>query len=162
MPSIVSYLEMKSRQEFFPVDAPAGFEGRKVNAPDGLVNQRMYREVGGDWDWTDRLVWSEEQWRAFAVQEGLETWLAYWEGEVAGYFELEVQDGGHVEIALFGLLPQMFGKGLGSAMLSLAVAQAWSRTNTTRVWLHTCTEDHPHALANYQKRGFRLFKTVEE
>jgi GNAT superfamily N-acetyltransferase len=56
----------------------------------------------------------------------------------------------------------MFGKGLGSAMLSFAVAQAWSRTNTTRVWLHTCTEDHPHALANYQKRGFRLFKTVEE
>ena len=56
------------------------------------------------------------------MQEGLETWLAYWEGEVAGYFELEVQDGGHVEIALFGLLPQMFGKGLGSAMLSLAVS----------------------------------------
>ena len=62
MPSIVSYLEMKSLEEFSPVDAPAG-----------LVNQRMYREVGGDWDWTDRLVWSEEQWRAFAVQEGLET-----------------------------------------------------------------------------------------
>lgn len=162
MPSIVSYLEMKSREEFSPVDAPAGFEGRKVDEPDGLVNQRMYREVGGDWDWTDRLVWSEEQWKAFAVQEGLETWLAYWEGEVAGYFELEVQDGGHVEIALFGLLPQMFGKGLGSAMLSLAVAQAWSRADTKRVWLHTCTEDHPHALANYQKRGFRLFKTVEE
>ncbi|MDB4666604.1 GNAT family N-acetyltransferase, partial [bacterium] len=65
-------------------------------------------------------------------------------------------------IALFGLLPQMFGKGLGSAMLSLAVAQAWSLADTKRVWLHTCTEDHPHALANYQKRGFRLFKTVEE
>lgn len=162
MPSIVSYLEMKSPKEFSPVDAPAGFEVRKVDAPDGSMNQRMYREVGGDWDWTDRLVWSEEQWKAFAVQEGLETWLAYWGGEVAGYFELEVQDGGQVEIALFGLLPQMFGKGLGSAMLSFAVAQAWSRTNTTRVWLHTCTEDHPHALANYLKRGFRLFKTVEE
>jgi len=162
MPSIVSYLEMKSPREFSPVDAPAGFEVRKVDAPDGSMNQRMYREVGGDWDWTDRLVWSEEQWKAFAVQEGLETWLAYWGGEVAGYFELEVQDGGQVEIALFGLLPQMFGKGLGSAMLSFAVAQAWSRADTKRVWLHTCTEDHPHALANYQKRGFRLFKTVEE
>ena len=50
MPSIVSYLELKSREEFSPVDAPAGFEGRKVDAPDGLVNQRIYREVGGDWD----------------------------------------------------------------------------------------------------------------
>jgi hypothetical protein len=25
---------------------------------------------------------------------------------------------------------------------------------TTRVWLHTCTLDGPHALANYRARGF--------
>ena len=26
-----------------------------------------------------------------------------------------------------------------------------------RVWLHTCTADHPHALPNYLARGFRPF-----
>ena len=55
---------------------------------------------------------------------------------MAGYFELEVLNGGHVEIALFALLPQIFGKELGSAMSSLAVAQAWSRADTTRVCFH--------------------------
>jgi hypothetical protein len=30
-----------------------------------------------------------------------------------------------------------------------------------RVWLHTCSLDHPAALPNYMKRGFTLFKTEE-
>jgi GNAT superfamily N-acetyltransferase len=64
-----------------------------------------------------------------------------------------------VEIVYFGLLPSMIGKGLGSAMLTLVVQEAWRIEDTQRIWLHTCSEDHPHALANYEKRGFRLFRT---
>jgi hypothetical protein len=28
-----------------------------------------------------------------------------------------------------------------------------------RVWLHTSSFDHPRALPNYHRRGFRTFKT---
>jgi hypothetical protein len=28
----------------------------------------------------------------------------------------------------------------------------------TRVWVHTCTRDHPGALANYQARGMVIYK----
>ena len=161
MPSIVSHLEMTSREDFSPVEVPEGFEARKVDPPDGLVNLKMYREVGGPWDWTDCLVWEDEKWREQAEREGFDTWLAYWDGELAGYFELDHQEGGSVEILHFGLLPSMIGKGLGKAMLSMTIEQAWAGPGTKRVWLHTCTEDHPHALSNYIKRGFRLFKTVE-
>jgi hypothetical protein len=31
-----------------------------------------------------------------------------------------------------------------------------------QVRLHTCTLDHPGALANYRARGFRLFRTVQK
>ena len=31
-----------------------------------------------------------------------------------------------------------------------------------RVWLHTCNLDGPHALSNYQKRGFRIYEVIEE
>jgi hypothetical protein len=31
---------------------------------------------------------------------------------------------------------------------------AWAG-QPTRVWLHTCTLDHPNALPNYVRRGFR-------
>ena len=27
----------------------------------------------------------------------------------------------------------------------------------SRVWLTTCSHDHPHALKNYLARGFQLF-----
>ena len=162
MPSIVSYLEMTSREEFSPVEVPEGLEARRVDPPDGRVNARMYRDVGGAWEWHGCLEWPEERWQELADGEGFETWLAYWEGELAGYFELDRQEGGDVEILHFGLLPTMIGKGLGKAMLTVTIEQAWSDETTKRVWLHTCTEDHPHALSNYQKRGFRLYKTEEE
>ncbi len=34
-----------------------------------------------------------------------------------------------------------------------------SAEGARRVWLHTCTLDHPAALPNYVARGFRPFKT---
>jgi len=153
---------MTHRGDFCPVEVPVGLEARKVDPPDGKVNARMYREVGGSWDWSDCLVWPDQKWRELAEREGFETWLVHWNGELAGYFELDYQGGGSVEILHFGLLPSMIGQGLGKAMLTLTIEEAWAKEATRRVWLHTCTEDHPHALSNYQKRGFRLFKTVEE
>jgi GNAT superfamily N-acetyltransferase len=61
-----------------------------------------------------------------------------------------------VEIVYFGLLPRFVGRGLGGQLLTAAVQRAWQRT-TVRVWLHTCTLDHPRAVANYLARGFRLY-----
>ena len=55
----------------------------------------------------------------------------------------------------------IWGAGLGKHLLSYGVARAWEM-DAKRVWLHTCNLDGPHALANYQKRGFRIFKVVEE
>jgi hypothetical protein len=38
-------------------------------------------------------------------------------------------------------------------LLTEAVREAW-RARPSRVWLHTCTLDHPAALPNYLQRGF--------
>lgn len=159
MSSIVKHLEMRSREQFVSAPVPEGLELRPVRDP--AVNERFYREVGGAWQWEDRLVWSPEQWKAWVGRDCFETLLAYWKGEEAGYVELERQEEGSVEIVHFGLLPAMIGQGLGGGMLTLALQRAWESEGTKRVWLHTCSEDHPHALANYEKRGFRLFKTEE-
>jgi GNAT superfamily N-acetyltransferase len=77
-----------------------------------------------------------------------------WEAEPAGYFELRQHEDGSVEIAYFGLLPNFIGRGWGKYLLTRAVDTAWS-LDPKRVWLHTCTLDHPAALPNYLKRGFR-------
>src|SRR5918995_1859877 len=71
-----------------------------------------------------------------------------------GYFELRAHQDDSVEIAYFGLLPDFIGRGWGKYLLTRAVQSAWQQ-GPRRVWLHTCTLDHPAALPNYLKRGFR-------
>lgn len=67
-----------------------------------------------------------------------------------------------MEITTFGLVPEFVGKGLGGYALTLAVTEAWNLTpNVRRVWLHTSNLDHPHALPNYEHRGFRRFRTTQ-
>jgi GNAT superfamily N-acetyltransferase len=54
-------------------------------------------------------------------------------------------------------LPQFVGKGLGGGLLSAAIENAWG-AETNRVWVHTCSLDHPNALKNYQARGFQIYR----
>jgi GNAT superfamily N-acetyltransferase len=126
-------------------------------APDAEVNRQFYSRVGADWHWTDRLAWSDSQWRAYVCRPELQTWVAYVGADAVGYFELERQPEDHVEIAYFGLLPQFIGGGFGGPLLSAAIRCAWN-WGAARVWVHTCTLDHPHALGNYLARGFRVFR----
>ena len=42
-----------------------------------------------------------------------------------------------------------------------ALDDAWEVAGR-RVWVHTCSLDHPSALANYQARGFRIFDVEEK
>ena len=84
---------------------------------------------------------------------------------LAGYYELRRDRDGGIEIAYFGLLPEFIGRGLGGALLTSAIEDAWSprdRSNPSRVWVHTCNRDHPQALANYQSRGMIVYKVEKE
>lgn len=138
-----------------------GLEIRQAMHPCPELNRFLYTAVGGDWYWIDRLGWTYEQWRRWVDRPELQTWLAYLDGTPVGYFELEAQLRGDVEIAYFGLLPQFVGRGLGGVLLTAAIERGWQR-GARRVWVHTCTLDHPRALANYQARGMRLFKQETE
>ncbi len=150
----VWYLEITEEEEFIPSEVVTNLSLEPTD--DAAINTQFYREVGGDskfWNWTDN------QWEKWVSRENLRTWVAHLGAEAAGYVEIEIQEGGNIEIVYFGLLPLMIGKGIGGGVLSLAIREAWKIKGTQRVWLHTCSEDHPHALGNYEKRGFRLFKT---
>jgi len=112
----------------------------------------LYAEVGKQFFWRDRLSWTDEQIVEY-LKGPVWLWVLYHAGAPAGYFELKRHADGSVEIAYFGLMPHAIGKGLGKYLLSQAIDQAWALA-PTRVWLHTCTLDHPAALPNYLKRGF--------
>jgi GNAT superfamily N-acetyltransferase len=91
-------------------------------------------------------------------------WLARVGDRVVGAIELERQSEGEVEITMFGLVPEMVGRGFGGHLLTLATQLAWDArlpgdAPNRRVWLHTSSLDHPHALTNYERRGFRVFRS---
>jgi GNAT superfamily N-acetyltransferase len=82
------------------------------------------------------------------------------EGVPAGYAELDGRVEGEIELAYFGLVPDFIGQRLGPWLLDWAVRRAW--IGARRVWVHTCTLDHPGALAMYERAGFVRFKTEVE
>jgi GNAT superfamily N-acetyltransferase len=120
----------------------------------------LYAEVGRKYHWFDRLGWSHERIRAHLDNDAVSIWTMTVRGTLAGYFELQRDEDGGIEIAYFGLFDEFTGRGLGAHLLTAAVEVAWSLTST-RVWLHTCSLDHPAALPNYVNRGFTPFKTEE-
>jgi GNAT superfamily N-acetyltransferase len=155
----IYHLEMTSPADLRPSPArAAGFRVERARIPTPELNRFFYTAVGGDWYWIDRLGWTLEQWRAWVDRPELETWIGYLEGTPAGYFELERQPGGQVELVYFGLLPGFLGRGIGGALLTAAVERAWAM-GASRVWVHTCSLDGPAALRNYEARGFRRYKT---
>jgi GNAT superfamily N-acetyltransferase len=154
-----TYLEMTSPAELRPRRSPrTDLVVARVDPPLPELNRFFYTAVGGDWYWTDRLPWTRARWREYLTRRGVETWVLSAGGTPAGYFELDPQPAGDVEIAYFGLLPSFVGGGLGGHLLTAAVERAWAM-GVRRVWVHTCTLDHPSALANYTARGFRVYRT---
>jgi ribosomal protein S18 acetylase RimI-like enzyme len=150
-----TYLEMTAPEELR--DAPAPNPSPRIErlgeCPVSFFRY-LYAEVGRAFHWHDRLSWSAEEVQRHLATPGISLWLLSWEGAPAGYFELRRHDDGSMEIAYFGLLAEYFGRGWGKYLLTEATRRAWS-FGPTKVWLHTCTLDHPAALPNYLQRGFK-------
>ncbi len=158
MPEIViTYLQMSAIEELVSVRASdPDFIVREAVERHWRLNRALYRLVGEQWGWIDKLGWSDQDWERYAADEHLRTFIASWRGATAGYYELRRDDAQAVEVAYFGLAPDFIGRGLGGALLTDALKRAWA-WDARRVWLHTCTLDHPAALKNYLARGMQVY-----
>ncbi|MBO0702632.1 MAG: GNAT family N-acetyltransferase [Candidatus Dormibacteraeota bacterium] len=137
-------------------------ELRQAEVPSPEFSRFLYTAVGGDWYWTDRLLWTYAEWQQWLDRPSVSTWVAVEGANPAGYAEL-VQEplagapaDTQVEIRQFGLLPQFRGAGVGGWLLTEALRRAWA-LRPRRVWLHTCSLDGPAALPNYQARGLTVY-----
>ena len=159
---VTTYLEMTSELDFVPAFIQAAdIEIVNMEMPDLGFYKFLYQSVGEEWAWRDRLQMTNSELREILSSNDTQVHVLYVSGSPAGYVELFRHSDGSVEIAYFGLRRDYMGRGHGKHLLSYGVARAWEM-DTERVWLHTCNLDGPHALANYQKRGFRIYKEVEE
>jgi RimJ/RimL family protein N-acetyltransferase len=161
MREIVTYLEMTGRDQLTPADPALGLALESLDRHSPLVVELQVR-IGAPHGWKCATR-TEEEWNAwYAEYPARLFWLLSFDGEPAGLVAYDLHPGNEVEIETFGLVPEFTGRRLGGYALTLAVRRAWALTPTVeRIWLHTSSVDHPSALPNYHRRGFRTVKTEE-
>ncbi len=160
---VITYLEMTAPPPPRPPRQPAHPVALlRLAKPSAAFYRYLYGTVGAPWFWYERCMLADDALLPLIRAEGVEITVLYADGEPAGYVEMDYRDKAvpsesGVNVAYFGLVPHFIGHGLGGFLLGRTVDEAWRR-GARRLWVHTCTLDHPRALALYQKAGFVPYK----
>ena len=131
-------------------------EGRDFN-----INKFFYKNIGIDHYWRDRLIWTDKEWAKYVSNPNFETWIIKKDDDLVGFYEQEyhhLKD--EVELINLGILKNYRGNKFGSLLLNHSINSAFEK-KPDRMWVHTCSLDHKHALQNYKSRGFEVFKKEE-
>ncbi len=160
--SVVTHLEMRVRPQF-AATAPDGLSLESWERP-GLAEYRaLFRKVGTPWLWFSRLVMDDAALQEAIHNRGIHIYMVKAQGgDAAGMLELDFRQDGSCEISFLGLVPEQLGKGHGRWLMAEALERAWDHAGVERVWLHTCSFDHPDALGFYQRSGFQAFRREVE
>jgi GNAT superfamily N-acetyltransferase len=160
--SVVTCLEMTTRprpKPVRPLERPLTLD--RWERPDIARYRALYRTIGADWLWFSRLVMSEEAVTSVLEDPRVEVFVLREQRAEIGLLELDFRGEGECELAFFGLVPQAIGRGAGRFLMDQAIAKAWERP-IGRLWVHTCTLDHPAAVEFYVRSGFRPYAFMVE
>ena len=155
-----NYLEINSIEDLKEGNKPSDdYSLNLIDPIDFQLNKFFYKNIGKNHKWIDRLVWPEEKWIGYLSDNKVKTYVLKYKDDLVGFFELIFrEDDREVEIAYFGILEEYRNRKLGSYLLSEAIKKCFE-FKMKRVWLHTCSLDHKHALNNYISRGMKIFKS---
>ncbi|MDA8560143.1 GNAT family N-acetyltransferase, partial [Candidatus Pelagibacter bacterium] len=132
-----NFLEIKSIDDLKESKKPNYNHAiKKVEPADFQLNKFFYKNIGKKHRWTDRLIWSENDWIKYVSSPKVETYTLKIENDLAGYFELiNHTNPQEIEIAYFGLLEEYHNKKLGGYFLSEAIKQSFLKKDINRVWV---------------------------
>jgi hypothetical protein len=153
-----TFLEMRARPTAPLGPAPRpGVQVVRAVKPGARFYRYLYDAVGAKWHWYDRQRISAAELAAIVDDDRVEVHVLWRDGVPVGYAELDRRTEGQVELAYFGLVPEAIGGKLGPWLLAWSIHEAWRPAGVTRVWVHTCTLDHPAALRTYLESGFTKY-----
>lgn len=156
--AIVTYLEMFGRPESLPPKPQASLSLEQRRKPDLDWYRNLYRQIGEEWLWFSRLLMNDQQLVSVIHHPNVSVYaLSDGERDI-GLLELDWRQAPDCEIVFFGLVPQAISQGAGAWMMGETQRIAFDVEGATRLWLHTCTLDHPQALPFYLRQGFRAFR----
>lgn len=151
--NVVTYLEMTSDPQ---LEVPPPHPDLKLErwlAVDQDAYFELFKAVGEPWLWSGRLRLSKNEVRNLFEDPQYQLYQLRRNEAAIGLLELDFRVESECEFSYFGLVGEAVGQGIGKWFMMEALRHAW-RTDITRVWLHTCTLDHPKALGFYQSCGF--------
>lgn len=155
--NVVTCLEMCEPAAPRPehVSLPVTIE--RFTRPDAERFRALVRHVGEPYLWQSPLLITDEQFAEQIRDPDEELYVLRSDGRDEGILQLDFRQAGDCEVRLFGVSERLRGTGAGRKLMNFALNTAWSRP-LRRLWLHTCTLDHPDALAFYIRSGFVPFK----
>jgi GNAT superfamily N-acetyltransferase len=158
--NVVTFLE---RTEPPPASPPthAVFAVRHVANPTVAWFRALYSRIGQDWLWFSATVMPDERLAAYISQPTVEILALTKDGEDTGLAEIDFSKEGEAEIVTFGVIGEATGTGAARHLMGHTLASAF-RPDIGRLWLHTCTFDHPAAVRFYLRSGFRAWKFAIE
>ncbi len=158
--NIVTYLEMRSRPRLRRLAKPPGWSFVRLNSDRGRY-RAIFRRVGEPWLWFSRTVMSDAALAGILADERVEAFALNDGANDIGLLELDFRGRGDCELMYFGVVPEAIGQGAGRLMMNEAIRRAFLRP-IGRFFLHTCSLDHPGALAFYTRSGFMPYKQAVE
>lgn len=159
--TIVTSLEMRERPRPRPMPSS---DLRLVRWPEPAIGKylALFRRIGEPWLWFSRLVMPESAVAAIIGDSRVHVYAVIDRAGIeVGMLELDFREAGQCELAYFGLVPELNGRGHGRWLMAHALGLAWAK-EVRRVWVHTCTLDHPSALNFYRAQGFVPFARAVE
>lgn len=159
--NVVTYLEMVAPPSPRPEPDRPDLVFRRIPKPEVGWYKATIRAIGQEWLWFSPLVMPEAALAAILRDPLREVYVLLRDGETVGIAELDRQGGDEAEISFFGVVASEIGTGAARFLMNRALEEAF-RHGTRRVWLHTCTFDHPAAVPFYVKSGFKPFKLAIE
>jgi GNAT superfamily N-acetyltransferase len=154
--TVVTCLEMLQRPALRTERADAGWQLRHMLRPDATWYRELFARIGAEWLWFSRLAMPVPALEAIIRDPAVEVYSLVAGGRDEGLLELDFRTAGECELAFYGLGAPLLGTGAGRWLMNRAIEHAWGRP-IRRFWVHTCTLDHPGALAFYLRSGFRAY-----
>jgi len=155
--AVVTCLEMTHPASARPETTTPSWTLRRIVHPTVAAYRALFGYVGYEWLWSSRLAMQDE--RLQAILDNAQVWVYALSinGQDEGLLELDFREVGECELAFFGLSPVARDRGAGRWLMNRAIELAWQQP-IGRLWVHTCTLDHPKALAFYLRSGFVAYE----
>jgi GNAT superfamily N-acetyltransferase len=159
--NVVTYFEMFAPPRPRPEPERPDLVFRHVAVPEVSWYRETIRTIGEAWLWFSPLVMPEAKLRALLRNPLLEVHALERGDETVGIAELDRRVEGEVEVSFFGVAPSEIGTGAARWLMNRTLAAAF-RDGPRRVWLHTCSFDHPAAVPFYLHSGLTPYKFAIE